>query len=217
MSKTLNEHWPYKPVEPGYLRTRPTPHSWSNSLRKSLPHIPIPGRAVSLCPPYQGTELLRAASSFKRRRESGTLRSAVPSEAFLFVVFVVAGPSDLGPCLTGALQYMFLCCFKAYYRSEFNAFLEHNSGICPCHPKMTEHKPVSTLLTNCQYLTCTQELGLYFRLKTLCPVPFLQAEVLMVSIPAPETATHVFNRSCKCSGTVYRNRRTFPYFSVPCS
>ena len=55
--------------------------------------------------PHQGSELLRAASSFKRRRESRTLRSAVPSGAFLFVVFVVFGPSDLGLCLTGALHY----------------------------------------------------------------------------------------------------------------
>ena len=37
--------------------------------------------------------------------ESPTLRSAVPLAAFLFVVFVVVGPSDLGPCLTRALHY----------------------------------------------------------------------------------------------------------------
>ena len=29
----------------------------------------------------------------------------MPSEAFLFVVFVVVGPSDLGLCLTGARHY----------------------------------------------------------------------------------------------------------------
>ena len=54
--------------------------------------------------PHHGSELLRAASSFKRRRDSWTLRSAVQSAAFLFVVFVVAGPSDLCLCLTGALH-----------------------------------------------------------------------------------------------------------------
>ena len=104
MSKTLNEHWPYHPVEPGYLRTRPTSHSSSNSLRKSLPHTD-PGLGCFSLPPYQGSELLRAASSFKRRRESRTLRSAVLSAAFLFVVFAVVGPSYHGLCLTGALHY----------------------------------------------------------------------------------------------------------------
>ena len=111
MSKTLNEHWPYNPAEPGYLRTRPTPHSSSNSLRKSLPHTD-PGPVCFSLPPYQGSEVLRAASSFKRTMESRTLRSAVTaadstvlSAAFLFVVFVVVGPSDLSLCLTGALHY----------------------------------------------------------------------------------------------------------------
>ena len=33
------------------------------------------------------------------------LRSAVPSAAFLFVVSVDVGPSDLGLWLTGALHY----------------------------------------------------------------------------------------------------------------
>ena len=50
VSMMLNEQWSYNPVEPGYLRTCPTLHSSSNYLRKSLPHIPIPGRAISLCP-----------------------------------------------------------------------------------------------------------------------------------------------------------------------
>ena len=68
---------------------------------------PIPGRAVPLCPPHQGSDVLRAASSFKRRRESRTLRSAVPSAAVLFVVFVVVGPSGLRLCLTGTSHYNF--------------------------------------------------------------------------------------------------------------
>ena len=83
------------------------PHTRRAILFASLYHIPIPGRAVSLCPSHQGSELLRAASSFKQRRESRTLRSAVPSAAFLFVVFVGARPSDPGLCLTRALHYTF--------------------------------------------------------------------------------------------------------------
>ena len=66
----------------------------------------IPSLALLLAP-YQGSELPRAASSFKRGRESRTLHSAVPSAAALFVaVLVVVGPSDLGLSLTGALPYM---------------------------------------------------------------------------------------------------------------
>ena len=102
VSKTLNEHWPYNLVEPGYLRTRPIPHSSSNSLRKSLLHTDPRLGCISL-PTQQASELLRVASSFKRRRESRKLRSTVPSAAVLFVVFV--GPSELGLCLTGALHY----------------------------------------------------------------------------------------------------------------
>ena len=79
------------------------PHTRRAILFASLYHIPIPGRDVSLCPPYQGFELLQTASLFKQRREIRTLRSAVPSAAFLFVV--VVGPSDLGPCLTDSLHY----------------------------------------------------------------------------------------------------------------
>ena len=96
---------PYNPVELGYLRTRPTPHSSSKYLRKSLQYTD-PGPGCFSLPPYQGSELLRAASSFKRRRESRKLRSAVPLAAFLFVVFAVFGLSDLGPYLTGALHYI---------------------------------------------------------------------------------------------------------------
>ena len=68
---------------------------------------PYPSRAGSFfLPPYQGAELPRAACSFRRRRESQTFRSAVPSAAVIFVaVLVVVGPSDLGLCLTGALHY----------------------------------------------------------------------------------------------------------------
>ena len=54
---------------------------------------------------HPGSEILRAASSFKRRRESQTLRNAVPLAAFLFVV---VGPSDLDLCLIGALHYISL-------------------------------------------------------------------------------------------------------------
>ena len=38
-----------------------------------------------LLAPYQGSELLRQASSFELRRKSRTLRSSVPSAAILFV------------------------------------------------------------------------------------------------------------------------------------
>ena len=109
MSKRVNEHWPYNPVEPGYLRTRPTPPTLVEQfLFASLYHISIPGRAVPLYTPHQGSELLRVTRSFKRGRESRARHSAVPSAAVLFVVLVVVGPSDLGLCLTGALHYSLL-------------------------------------------------------------------------------------------------------------
>ena len=83
------------------------PHSTLvEQISSQVSTTPIPGRAISLCPPHQGSELLRVASSFKRRRESRTLRSAVPSAVLLFVAVVVfAGRSDRGFCLTGALHY----------------------------------------------------------------------------------------------------------------
>ena len=80
------------------------PHTRREILFASLYHT-YRSRGLFLFAPYQGSELLRAASSFKRRRKSRTLRSAVPSAAFVFVVFAVVGPSDLGVCLTGALYY----------------------------------------------------------------------------------------------------------------
>ena len=58
-----------------------------------------------LSAPYQESELLRAASSFKQRRESRTFHRAVPSAVFLFIVFIVVGTSDLGPFLIGTLHY----------------------------------------------------------------------------------------------------------------
>ena len=83
-------------MDPGYLRTRPTPHSSSKSLGKSNPHTD-PGPGCFSLPPNQRSELLRATSSFKPRRESRMLRSAVPSTASIccFCCCWTIGPRSL--------------------------------------------------------------------------------------------------------------------------
>ena len=104
MYKALFEHWIYDPSDQVYLNT--PPNSSSSCLYKSLPPFTDPGLGPSLCPPpYQGSELLRAANPLKEDRELRTLRSAVPLAVVVFVAVVCVGPSDLGLCLTGALHY----------------------------------------------------------------------------------------------------------------
>ena len=92
-----------QPREPGYLRARPTlVEQISSQVSTTFRHR---ARLFLSAPPRQGSEQIRGASSFKRRRESRTLRSAVLSAALLSVVFVIVGPPALGLCLTGALHY----------------------------------------------------------------------------------------------------------------
>ena len=82
-----------------------TPHTTLVEQSSSLISTTYRSRTgLILFAPPQVSELLRVASSCKRRRDNQTLRSAVPSAVILFVV--VVGPSDLGLCLTGALHYI---------------------------------------------------------------------------------------------------------------